>query len=62
VGSSSKKKPTVNQSTSDRGPLVAIIRDVVGGEGLLAAAGPGFEKPVQFGFHQLKRLMAAQHQ
>ncbi len=26
------------------------------------AAGPGFEKPVQFAFHQLKRLFRAQHQ
>ena len=32
------------------------------GEGLLVAAGPGFEKPIQLAFHQLERLFAAQHQ
>jgi len=41
------EKPTVNQSTIDRGPLVAMIEDVVGGQGLLAAAGFGFEKSVE---------------
>jgi hypothetical protein len=39
----------------------AVIDDVVGGRGLLAA-GPGFEKPVQLAFYQLERFFAAQHQ
>jgi len=43
------------------GPPVAVVDDIVGGHGLLAA-GPGFEKPVQLAFHQLERLFAAQHQ
>ena len=43
------------------GPPVAVVDDIVGGHGLLAA-GPGFEKLVQFAFYQLERFFAAQHQ
>jgi len=39
----------------------AVVYDVVGGQGLLAA-GRGFKKPIQFAFHQLECLFAAQHQ
>jgi hypothetical protein len=41
---------------------LAMADDVVGGHGLLAAAGRGLEKLVQLAFHQLERLFAAQHQ
>lgn len=36
--------------------------DVMGGEGLFAAAGRGAEELLQLGFHQIKRLLAAQDQ
>jgi hypothetical protein len=36
--------------------------DVVGGQGLFAAAGPGAEELVKFGFHQIKSFLAAQDQ